>query len=88
VKSGPRLRQPDLVRQVEDTRERYAPIPHERGGGPWLNTKQAAALVGRETRQAFLKWARRAGLVFVRPKNSRLLMVDKGDVVAAMQRAR
>lgn len=81
---GPRLRQPSSVPTPEH------PAPRSRGEhvrGPWLNTSQAAALAGRPTRAAFRKWARRARLIGIVPKGSRLLMFDKADVEAAMREA-
>lgn len=53
----------------------------------YLSTEQAAQYTGKPSREAFIKWARRAGVPLRRPKGARrgALVVRKGDLDWALR---
>ena len=54
-------------------------------GEIYLSTLEAAQYVGRPTREAFIKWARRNGVALRRPDGGRTLSVRKGDLDFALR---
>lgn len=51
----------------------------------YLSTEEAAQYVGRPSREAFIKWARRSGIPLRRPNGGRTLSVKKGDLDWALR---
>jgi len=51
----------------------------------YLSTMEAAQYVGRPTREAFIKWARRHDVPLRRPDGGRTLAVKKGDLDWALR---
>lgn len=52
----------------------------------YLSTEEAAQYVGRPSREAFIKWARRNGVPLRKPSpTARALMVRKGDLDWALR---
>lgn len=51
----------------------------------YLSTDEAAKYAGRPSREAFIKWARRAGIPLRTPKGCRTISVKKGDIDFALR---
>jgi len=51
----------------------------------YLSTEEGAQYAGRPTREAFIKWARRAGVPLRRVKRHGTLVVRKGDIDWALR---
>lgn len=52
----------------------------------YLSTEEAAQLVGRPSREAFIKWARRHGVPLRKPSpTARVLVVKKSDLDWALR---
>lgn len=51
----------------------------------YLSTEEGAQLVGRPSREAFIKWCRRHGVPLRRPPGGRTLVARKGDIDFALR---